>query len=388
MRFDELDLSEELKLALKKKGFVEPTEVQEKTLPILLEGKDLIIRSKTGSGKTLGFLIPILQRLERGKGLQAVILAPTRELAVQIDKDLRAVSKIKSVTVYGGVSINPQIEGLKTAEVMIGTPGRVVDILNRGALPRNNVRFAVLDEADRMLEMGMIEDVDYILSAMPKERQTSLWSATMPPEIQRLSSKYQSSPEEVILQKDEIAVEKIDQVFYGLDRKKKISMLMRILREKGCERAIVFCNTKRWSDSLSKILFRKGVKCKALHADLSQAKRNFVIQDFKRGKFDVLIATDVAARGLHVDGITHVVNYDIPRNPKDYVHRIGRTGRAGADGNAISFLTNTDGEFLRGIERELQSQVQVMNVQEDWSLAPALAPEPVPQETSLWDRMD
>jgi ATP-dependent RNA helicase DeaD len=364
MKFEEMNLKPEFVAALQKEGIIEPTKVQSASIPSLLAGKDLIVRSKTGSGKTLAFLLPIMQQLQP-EGLQALILAPTRELAVQIEKEIRKFGKsIKSVTIYGGVSINPQIDALaRGAQIAVGTPGRILDHMERGTMFLDGIRFVVLDEADRMLDMGFIEDVQRILSGMPKNRQTALFSATMPAEVVQISQDYMKpDAERIILEQDEITVKAIRQLCYGLDQREKLDTLVMLLRKPEVRKVMIFCNTKSWADSLGRILRNKGFRVGSLHSALSQQRRNVVIQDFKANRFNIMVCTDVAARGLHIDDVTHVFNYDLPKNPKDYVHRIGRTGRAGAEGDAISFCTQKDEPLLKNIEREIQMTLDLQTI--------------------------
>jgi ATP-dependent RNA helicase DeaD len=350
--------------ALQRQQITVPTKVQAETIPVMMQGKDIIVRSKTGSGKTIAFLLPIMQQL-RPQGLQALILAPTRELALQTEKEIRKLDKnVRSLTVYGGVSINPQIEKLSEGvHIVVGTPGRMLDHMERGTIDFSGLRWVVLDEADRMLDMGFIEDVQRILSATPKQRQTTLFSATMPAEIVRLSqSCMKPDAARIILEQDEITVKKIRQVCYGLDQKEKLDTLVRVLHKPEVKKVMIFCNTKSWADSLGRILRKKGFRVGSLHSALSQARRNVVIQDFKNQRFNILVCTDVAARGLHIDDVTHVVNYDLPKNPKDYIHRIGRTGRAGEEGDAISFCTQKDEPLLKNIEREIQMTLDLQTL--------------------------
>jgi ATP-dependent RNA helicase DeaD len=364
MKFAEMNLKPHLVEALAKQDIHEPTIVQEQALPLMLAGKDLIVRSKTGSGKTIAFLLPIMQQL-KPQGLQALILAPTRELAVQIEKEIRLLDRtVKSLTVYGGVGIGPQMERLaEGVQMVVATPGRILDHMERGTINFDELKFAVLDEADRMLDMGFIEDVQRILSGTPVERQTVLFSATMPPEIAQLSKDYMKpSVERVILEQDEITVDKIRQVCYGMDQREKLNTLVKVLRRDEVKKVMIFCNTKSWAESLGRILEKKGMPAASIHSGLSQQRRNAVIQEFKTGKIGILVATDVAARGLHIDNVSHVINYDLPKNAKDYVHRIGRTGRAGEEGDAISFCTQKDEPQLKNIEREIQMTLELQTL--------------------------
>jgi ATP-dependent RNA helicase DeaD len=364
MKFTEMNLKPHFVEALLKQQITEPTNVQEKTIPVMMTGKDIIVRSKTGSGKTIAFLLPIMEHLHP-QGLQALILAPTRELALQTEKEIRKLDKsVKSITIYGGVSINPQMERLEQGvQIVVGTPGRILDHMERGTIDFSKIRWVVLDEADRMLDMGFIEDVHRILSATPKNRQTTMFSATMPAEIVMLTEDcMKPDAKRIMLEQDEITVNKIRQVCYGLDQKEKLDTLVKVLRKPDVKKSIIFCNTKSWADSLGRILRNKGFCVGSLHSALSQQRRNVVIQDFKEGRFNILVATDVAARGLHIDDVSHVINYDLPKNPKDYIHRIGRTGRAGEEGDAISFCTQKDEPMLKNIEREIQMTLDLQTL--------------------------
>ncbi len=420
MSFETLGLQSSTVHSLKNRGIIEPTPVQTGTIPLLLQGKDVIARAKTGSGKTFAFALPMMERIQPRNEVQALILAPTRELAVQIAKEMHSLNNaVNIVTVYGGVGIQPQIDKLNHwAQIVVATPGRILDHLQRRTFNPTQVSMVVLDEADRMFDMGFIEDIRTILRQMPRQRQTALFSATMPDDVVRLSKEHMHTPEHVILDQDEITVKNIQQVCYGMDRTQKIDALLSILEQKEVEKVIVFCNTKRWADSLGKILHRKRFKVGTLHADISQNQRTRVVEEFKSGHYDVLVATDVAARGLHIDNVSHVINYDLPKNPKDYIHRIGRTGRIGNNGVAISFMTQLDQQFLRGIEQEIQQYLTVQSFKglpapqttyqnqsrpverftprraqryehRETVRQPVIADQPVPQESSNdWDRWD
>ncbi len=360
--FKSLGISPEYVKTLERMEITVPSVVQEEGVPLLLAGKDLVVRSKTGSGKTLAFLLPILERMDHtNKALQCIIMAPTRELADQILKETNKVAPhTKAVAIYGGVGIEPQTAALrKWAQIAICTPGRLLDHMERRTIVLDNVRFAVLDEADRMLDMGFIDDIRDILAKLPVERQTMLFSATMPEAVVRISQEFMRSPESLILEQDEVTVEKIRQRVLGLGQRDKLPTLMKILREREVTRVMIFCNTKSWASRLGEILERKRIPLMVIHSGLTQNKRNSVMEDFKRGRVRVLICTDVAARGLHIDDVSHVINYDLPKNPKDYIHRIGRTGRAGAEGDAISFMTTADEPLLRNIEREIHQYLAV-----------------------------
>lgn len=364
MEFEKLQLKPALVTGLKRLGLTKATEVQEKAVPMALTGTDVIVRSKTGSGKTFAFLLPIMSALTEGKKPQALILAPTRELAQQTEQEIRKLDRqVRTVLLYGGVSINPQIERMaRGVQVVIATPGRLLDHIERGTIDLSNIKFAVLDEADRMLDMGFIDDVAKILSYTPKSRQTMLFSATMPDKIRHLAERHMKNPKTLMLQQDEITVKKIRQQVRGMDRKKKLDELLKILKQNKKAKVMVFCNTKSWAERLGGILYRKRFRAASIHSGLSQNKRNKVIESFNSGRNQILVATDVAARGLHIEGVTHVVNYDIPRNPKDYVHRIGRTGRAGKEGDAITFVSQLDQHMLSAVEAEINMHLEIKQI--------------------------
>ncbi len=360
--FKEIGISPQYIKNLEAMEITTPSLVQEQGVPLQIAGKDLIVRSKTGSGKTLAFLLPILERMDHtNKALQAVILVPTRELVVQIHEEVRKVDPhTKAVEIYGGVGIEPQVEALrKWAQIAICTPGRLMDHMERRTIVLDHVHFVVLDEADRMFDMGFIDDIRAILDKMPKDRQTTLFSATMPEQIAKLATDYMVNPERLILEQDEITVANIRQHVLGLGQRDKLPTLLNMLKDRSFKRVMVFVNTKSWASKLGEIVEKRRLPALTLHSDLSQKKRNEVMDAFKAGRVNILIATDVAARGLHIDDVSHVINYDLPKNPKDYIHRIGRTARAGAEGDAISFMTTEDEPLLRNIEREIQQYLTI-----------------------------
>jgi ATP-dependent RNA helicase DeaD len=332
-------------------GFTEPTEIQALTIPLGLEGKDLIGQAKTGSGKTFAFGIPIMHTLKPEYYVQALILAPTRELCQQISVELKKLTKHKKAkiaAVYGGVSINPQIDQLQDAQIVVGTPGRILDHLERGTLDPTRVRTLVLDEADRMFDMGFIDDMERIIQALPEERQTLLFSATMPEQIKSLTHRYQRDPVHI---KTITHVEEhlLPQFYYVVEHNQKFSLLVHLIQQEKTSKGIIFCATRHIADVVAKNLQRHRINAEAIHGGLSQAKRDNVIADFKTGKVQLLIATDVAARGLDIKSVSHVFNYDVPKNPEDYIHRIGRTARAGESGKAITLLENRDFEFFQEV---------------------------------------
>ena len=351
--FESLQIDPRILKSIQKMGWIEPTPVQEATIPIIMSGKDVMAQAQTGTGKTAAFGIPLLQKIERGKIPSALVLVPTRELGLQVAEEIKEVGEfmdIRVLPVYGGASIEVQFDALrKGVEVVVGTPGRIIDHIKRGTLDLRGIKFLVLDEADRMLDMGFIDDILYIISKLPKQRNTMLFSATLPGEIRELASKHMKNPESVIISEETLVLPNTAQTFINVGRKNKIWALCRILDSER-PKAIVFCQTKRMVDMLHKALTSYGYPVAALHGDLTQSRREKVLEEFRAGKIQVLIATDVAARGLDIEDVTHVINYDIPENPEVYVHRIGRTGRAGKEGKAITFVSAQEEYLLKGIK--------------------------------------
>ncbi|NYZ75296.1 DEAD/DEAH box helicase [Candidatus Micrarchaeota archaeon] len=346
MSFQELKISQPLLRSLAEMGFQHPTPIQKEAIPVALQGKDLVGQAKTGTGKTAAFGIPILDRLsQEHPALQAIILVPTRELAVQVAKEIREIGKYaeaRVLAVYGGEDIERQIRELRHGtQIMVGTPGRVIDHLKRGTLNLSQVRTVVLDEADRMLDMGFIDDVKYILSKTPREKQTMLFSATMPGPIIHIAEHDMRSPVTLRVSEDKMTVETVKQYYWGVDGRDKPDALATILKHAPKPLlALIFCRTKFGADRVERILGERGFKAMALHGNLTQARRDHVMAQFRSGAIDALVATDIAARGLDVPDVTHVINYDPPNEPTTYVHRIGRTARAGKEGEAISFVSN------------------------------------------------
>ncbi|MEW5896522.1 MAG: DEAD/DEAH box helicase [Nanoarchaeota archaeon] len=352
VKFDFLGIDERLLRAVREMGFEEPTLIQEKVIPLVKQGLDIIGQAKTGSGKTAAFGLPILERINPGKGIQALILCPTRELAEQISKEMIKFSKYKwcfVVSIFGGVSINPQISVLPKADVVVGTPGRVLDHINRNTINLTKVKFVVLDEADRMLDMGFIEDVEEILSYLPRQRQTLLFSATIPKEIDSLARKFMNNPKNVVTS-TRVERELMEQFYYDVPAHKKFSLLVHLIKKEDPKLAMVFCGTRQSAGAVGSNLQKNGIGAKTLHGGLSQNKRSRFMEDFKSGNIHVLVVTDIAARGLDIKNVTHIFNYDIPRDPNSYIHRIGRTARAGEKGKAISLLSQQDYEFFRAID--------------------------------------
>jgi ATP-dependent RNA helicase DeaD len=360
--FNDLGISPPILKALEEMGFEEPTEVQSKAIPHILNHEDLIVMSKTGSGKTAVFGVSMLQMTDPGEaGPQGLILTPTRELAVQVDSDLKQMSKHlqhKTTAVYGQHSINVEIQALnKGVTIVTGTPGRVYDHIQHGNLATKHVRFLVLDEADRMLDMGFIDQVVRIIKTIPKDRVTLLFSATIPPEINKICSVYMKHPIAVEIESPTKTVDTIQQVYYRIDRNEKRLWLNRLLLVEQPESCLIFCNTRIAVDQVQSFLSKKGYDSQALHGDIPQGRRLKTIQQFKQGEFHLLVATDVAARGIHIDSLSLVINYDVPMEKDSYVHRIGRTGRAGNVGRAITLVTGEDIMSLYAIEEHIGAMI-------------------------------
>ena len=363
IRFPELGLSDKVLKALEDMGFEEPSPIQAKTIPLLRDGKDVIGQAQTGTGKTAAFGAPIIDRLDPSvRGVQALVLTPTRELAIQVAEEVTRIGKyaqVKTTPIYGGQAIERQIRSLRFGiDIVIGTPGRVMDHMRRGTLRLENIKTLVLDEADEMLDMGFIEDIEWILGATPKERQTLLFSATMPDEIKRLATRYMRDPVHVSITPHQLTVPLIEQVFYEVRGAMKTEALCRILDMENVERGILFCRTKRGVDELTEALQARGYLAEGIHGDLNQAQRNRVMSKFREAGIELLVATDVAARGLDIENVTHVINFDIPQDAESYVHRIGRTGRAGRTGTAVTLINAREFVQLRQIERLVKTRIQ------------------------------
>ena len=355
MKFNELNLSAELLAEVDKAGFVEASPIQEQTIPLALEGKDVIGQAQTGTGKTAAFGLPTLEKIHtEDQTIQALVIAPTRELAVQSQEELFRFGRSKGVkvrSVYGGSSIEKQIKALKSgAHIVVGTPGRLLDLIKRKALKLQDIETLILDEADEMLNMGFLEDIEAIISRVPENRQTLLFSATMPEAIKRIGVQFMKDPEHVKIAAKELTTELVDQYYIRVKEQEKFDTMTRLMDVEQPELAIVFGRTKRRVDELTRGLKIRGFRAEGIHGDLDQNKRLRVLRDFKNGNLDVLVATDVAARGLDISGVTHVYNYDIPQDPESYVHRIGRTGRAGKSGQSITFVAPNEMGYLQIIE--------------------------------------
>ena len=359
--FADLGLTGDVLKGIEELGFVHPTKIQAALIPVALTGVDVIGLAKTGTGKTASFALPLLQMVEPGKGFQALILAPTRELALQIRQDIDDLgvhSPLKTIAVYGGQKIQTQADRLHDEpEIIVGTPGRVMDMNERGYLPFNKFRFAVLDEVDRMFDIGFREDIRRILKACPDKRQTIFVSATMTDDIERLARRYMHEPEKLNVSSGSLTVEMVKQHYLAVEPWDKHRLLAHVLTHEEPALTLVFCRMKRTVDKVVRKLSEKGIEAHAMHGDMSQSQRNQVMGRFRKGSLTVLVASDLASRGLDVDGITHVVNYDLPDDPDIYVHRIGRTARAGRDGVAWSFVTPAQGTLLTEIENLINAEV-------------------------------
>ena len=368
VRFEEMGLSEEIQKAVRYMGFEEASPIQAKAIPAMISGIDLIGQAQTGTGKTAAFGIPLLEKVDpKLKKLQAIVLCPTRELAIQVADEIRNLSRymhgIKVLAIYGGQDIVKQIRSLKSGtQIVIGTPGRVMDHMRRKTMKLDFVHTAVLDEADEMLNMGFREDIEFVLSGVPEERQTVLFSATMPKPIMEITKKFQNNAKVIKVTKKELTVPNIEQYYYDVKPKKKEEVLSRLLDIYSPRLSVVFCNTKKQVDLLVNALLGRGYFAAGLHGDMKQEQRDRVMQGFRTGKTEILVATDVAARGIDVDEVEAVFNYDLPQDDEYYVHRIGRTGRAGREGRAFSFVSGKEVYKLKEIQRYCKTKIYAQKV--------------------------
>jgi len=362
-KFRELGLSEETLKALEKKGFEEPTDIQKLTIPILLEGKkDVVGQAQTGTGKTAAFGLPMIEAIDPNqRGIKAIVLAPTRELAIQVSEEINSFSGSKRVTafpIYGGQAIDRQISKLRRGvDIVVGTPGRVIDHINRGTLKLNNLRYFVLDEADEMLSMGFVDDIEKILENTNDEKQVFLFSATMPKEILNIAKRYMNDYEVMRVAKKDLTSSNTEQHYYEVKRYDKFETLCRLMDVENNFYGVVFCRTKNDVDEVASQLINRGYDADGLHGDISQAQREKILNKFKSKRVNILVATDVAARGIDVNDLTHVINYSLPQDPESYVHRIGRTGRAGKKGIAITFVTPAEYRKLTFIQRHTKTEI-------------------------------
>src|SRR6201989_168234 len=370
MSFENLKLIEPILRALKTEGYTTPTPIQEQSIPIILQNRDLLGTAQTGTGKTAAFAIPILQLLyndrlqhKEQKTIKALILTPTRELAIQIDESFAAYGRhtgLKHLVIFGGVSQNPQVDALRRGvDILTATPGRLLDLMNQRFIHLDHIKMLVLDEADRMLDMGFVNDVKKVIAKVPAKRQTLFFSATMPKEIQQLADTILNKPEKVEVTPVSSTADTIQQAVYYVEKNDKRALLAHILKDKEIKTALVFTRTKHGADKVVKDLVKVGITAEAIHGNKSQNARQRALTNFKNRTTRVLIATDIAARGIDIDELTHVINYEIPNIPETYVHRIGRTGRAGANGIALSFCDEEEKEFLKDIQKLISKTVPV-----------------------------
>jgi len=360
MKFEDFNFKPELAQAVRDAGFREPSPIQKEAIPIVAEGHDLIAQAHTGTGKTAAFALPLLNKLELKGGVEALVIAPTRELAMQVSDEIYRFGKglgVKSATVYGGTPYNRQIEQVKKANVVVATPGRLIDLLKSKKI-KLDPSFVVLDEADEMLDMGFLDDIKEILSMIGGEHQTLLFSATMSKEIKALANRILKEPKTISITKAEVTNANITQEYYVVNENEKDDALIRLIDYYNPNKSIIFCRMRREVDRLSTFLNSQGYSCKGLHGDMSQRERETTIREFKKDNLDILIATDVAARGLDVNDVSHVFNYHIPFDSQSYVHRIGRTGRAGKDGMAISIVTPGEFRALQKIQKSVGSTIE------------------------------
>jgi ATP-dependent RNA helicase DeaD len=365
MKFEEIKINRKLINKTQEQGFKNLTLIQEKCLPEIIKGRDVIGQAETGSGKTLVFCLPILDKIVPGRGIQALVITPTRELCIQVSDvffDYGKSLDVKTTSVYGGVGIGPQIKNLRTSEIVVGTPGRILDHLMRKTLDLRNVQFLVIDETDKMFEMGFIDDVEKIVRHVPMKRQTLMFSATISNDINRLVNKHLNNPL-VVKTQSFVDKSKLKQVYYDINqRNEKFSVLVHLLKNDTSGLAIVFCATRRESDDVARNLRHQGINVSAIHGGMSQSRREQSLDALKNQRTDVLVATDVAARGLDVKNITHIYNYDVPKTTIDYIHRIGRTARAGADGAAITLLTQRDHDNFRRVQSNDELEIQRVDI--------------------------
>lgn len=377
MTFEDFSLQEPLLRAIANQGYQHPTKVQAELIPLVLAGKDILGQSKTGTGKTAAIALPILQMLDAQTPFAALILEPTRELAIQVAHEFRHLAEftdVRVVAIYGGQRIRTQLPKLeKGPHLIVGTPGRVMDFHRRGVLPYDNIRFAVLDEVDRMLDIGFRDDIRQILGAMRHEHQTMFVSATISPEIDRLARQYLDEPEKRVLTTGSLTVAQVNQYHFSVEPWDKNRLLVHLLKHEEPALTLVFCRTKHTVDALTEYLKRKDIDARAIHGDMYQGKRNRVMSQFRSGELSVLVASDLAARGLDVEDISHVINYDLPEDPEVYVHRIGRTARTGRRGVAWSFVVPSQGGMLSSIEKLTNVEIQPADYDD-------FQPGPVPRE--------
>jgi len=394
MQFEDLNISEPLQRALIKEGYSTPTPIQAEAIPHLLKGEDLMGIAQTGTGKTAAFVLPVLQKMAELQKVaapgvpRALVLAPTRELAAQIDESFGTYGqflRFSRAAVYGGVHQGPQVKALsRGVDALVATPGRLLDLMEQGHIDLKDVEFFVLDEADRMLDMGFAKDVRKIVSALPKRRHSLFFAATMSKEVGELAGRLLTDPVRIEVAPQATPVERIEQRIFFVDQKEKNPLLIGLLQQKFLKRVLVFTRTKRRADRVAKVLTKTGIRADAIHGDRTQNQRTSALGGFKAGRLQVLVATDIAARGIDVEDISHVINYDLPNEAESYVHRIGRTGRAGRAGTAYSFCSAEERSFLRDIERLTRTKIREVDHRyhsEEAKNASGAASEPAPRRT-------
>lgn len=387
MQFDDLKLHSALLRAVKAEGFTEPTPIQEQAIPHVLNQRDVIGCAQTGTGKTAAFALPIIQNLgikSHTRHTRVLVLSPTRELAAQIGENFGSYARhtpLKHTVIFGGVGQHPQVKAIQRGvDILIATPGRLLDLMNQGIVRLDRIEIFVLDEADRMLDMGFIHDIKRVIKRLPKKRQTLLFSATMPQAIQDLSQTLLVNPVYIEVNPQSSTVEKIDQSIFLVERNNKRNLLKHLLQDPALERVLVFMRTKHRANNLAKQLSRGSMKAEAIHGNKSQTARTRALKNFRDGRTRVLVATDIAARGLDIDGVSHVINFDLPNIPESYVHRIGRTARAGADGIAYSFVDAEERKYLMDIEKVIEEKIPI--VEEHPFVSDVVAPEPTKTKSS------
>ncbi|MBT5022689.1 DEAD/DEAH box helicase [Candidatus Woesearchaeota archaeon] len=362
MTFEKLNVNKEIVKALTELEIIEPTQIQELTIPLIQQGQDVIGMSKTGSGKTASFGVPLLEKVIPNQGVQVLIIAPTRELAVQISNELKKFGKymkIKVATIFGGVAIGPQMEALTKSEIVVGTPGRLLDHLQRTTLDLSKTKHVVLDEADKMVDMGFIEDINLILSNTPKNKQMILFGATISNEIERIKQQHMNDPKTAKAE-SRVQDDLLEQYYYNIESREKFSLLVHLLKKENIQRAIIFCSARTTVDIVARNLKNAGINAESIHGKITQNKRLEAIEQFNKGQQKILVASAVAARGLDIKDVTHVFNYDLPQDPQEYIHRIGRTARAGESGKAITLLCDRDFESFNAILGKYSVNVQLL----------------------------
>ena len=371
MNFRDLRIIDPILRALKAQGYTHPTPIQKKSIPLLLRGKDLLGCAQTGTGKTAAFAIPILQnlylerRLEKGRRVSALIVTPTRELAIQIGESFTSYGKftgLRNTVIFGGVKQGAQTQALKRGvDILVATPGRLLDLINQGFISLRDIRYFVLDEADHMLDMGFIHDIKKIIAKLPDQRQSLFFSATMPPDIVDLSGKILGTPEKVTIRPQQTTADRVDQSLYFVSKKDKPRLLLHLLKMEEVESVLIFSRTKYGADKIVKFLGKSDIRAAAIHGNKSQGARQRALGNFKNGQTSILVATDIAARGIDVDELSHVINFDLPNIPETYVHRIGRTGRASASGVALSFCDMEERAYLKDIQKLIAQTINVVD---------------------------